>query len=93
MAKLLILILSAVIVSVSLTHGQGAFQNLDFEGANVSQTQSPGNVNVTDALPGWNAYVLYLQTQMGFDDVNVATGVPQIVLVGTNGVSETSDQP
>src|SRR5689334_6349274 len=35
--------------------GQG-FVNLDFESANVSGF-STGNVPITNALPGWNAYI------------------------------------
>jgi hypothetical protein len=31
------------------------FVNLDFESANISQTQPSGTVNTTDALPSWNA--------------------------------------
>jgi uncharacterized repeat protein (TIGR03803 family) len=69
--------------------GQGSFQNLDFEAATISQTQSPGMVNTTDALPNWNVYYgSNQQTQMVFNAVT--SGVPQVVLLGTNGISQTN---
>jgi hypothetical protein len=65
------------------------FVNLDFEAATVSQTQAPGNVSASDALPDWNAYYGgNQQTQIGFNAVN--SGIAQVALLGTNGVGETS---
>jgi hypothetical protein len=72
--------------------GQGSFQNLDFEAATISQSQAPGSVNITDALPGWNVYRGYVLNipppQIGFN--NATSAVPQVTLLGMNGVDETS---
>ncbi len=38
--------------AVASAHGQGTFGNLDFEGANIQQTQPPGYVSAIDAVPG-----------------------------------------
>jgi hypothetical protein len=87
---------TACFVAISLAgllnaQGQG-FVNLDFEAANISQSQSSGLVNTSDALPGWFAaggYVFgYYATQIGFN--NVTSGVPQVTLLGTSGVGQSS---
>lgn len=40
----------------ALLKGQ-SFQNLDFESANLSSSQSAGPVAITEALPGWTGYL------------------------------------
>lgn len=53
----------AVVVGVALAsqmQGQGVFQNLDFESANlptIPQGQFGGTVPIGDAVPGWTAYL------------------------------------
>jgi hypothetical protein len=65
------------------------FVNLDFESATIPQSQPPGAVNTSDALPGWTAiYGLAAQTQIAFNAT--ISGIPQITLLGTNGIGATS---
>jgi hypothetical protein len=48
-------LLVAVFVFVSSAHGQGAFQNLDFESAQI--VPDPFHpIVAADALPGWTVY-------------------------------------
>jgi PEP-CTERM motif len=78
------IIVAAFCISFSLffsVHGQGSSQNLDFEAATISQNQTPGLVNVSDALPNWDVfYNLAIQPQIGFNTVTL--GVQQVVLLG-----------
>lgn len=71
-------------------HGQGAFQNLAFEAATVSQSQVLGVVNSTDALPGWNVYfgTSGPQAQMDFGAMIVGSPSPWVVLFGTNNIGD-----
>ena len=56
-------------------HGQGTFQNLNFESANVDGF-SPGNIPITNAFPGWTAYIGPTQVQtVGIDFVNIDAAV------------------
>jgi hypothetical protein len=73
-------------------HGQGAFQNLDFEAATISQSQGLGVVNSTDALPGWNVYfgTSGPQSQIDFGDMIVGSPMPWVVLFGTNNFGDGS---
>src|SRR6185295_16566553 len=51
---------TALFCAVFHSHGQGTFQNLDFESANVPdipQGQNGGFVPTNQALPGWSAYL------------------------------------
>ena len=45
-----------VVVAACSAFAQGTFQNLDFEAAVIEQTQAPGFVSATNALPGWTVY-------------------------------------
>jgi hypothetical protein len=57
--------------------GQGTFQNLDFESANIpASTPAPSLVPISEALPGWNAYltadgVTYPQTEVYYDAISL----------------------
>src|SRR6266478_1815757 len=54
-----------LVVSTGRSAGQGSFQNLDFEAANlptVPSGQSGGLVLSSDAIPGWTAYYGSSQT-------------------------------
>jgi hypothetical protein len=66
------------------THGQGVFQNLNFESANVppsGRETYPNFVPVGLALPGWTAYVgAAQQTQVGYNAP--ANGTASITLIG-----------
>ena len=47
---------------------QGTFQNLDFDASLIPEDQAHGFVSVTDAMPGWTAYIsTNAQTQIGFN--------------------------
>jgi hypothetical protein len=64
--------------------GQGNFQNLDFESANIQPGQGPGLVSAADAIPGWTPY---LGTNEGsavlFDNLFIGQAV--IALIGGPG--------
>lgn len=76
-------IVSIILGSVLYVQAQ-AFQNLDFEAATVPQTQAPGLVNVTAALPGWNAFAGPDQlTHVLFNEETL--GTTSVSLLGTNG--------
>jgi hypothetical protein len=85
------LTLTSVAIFTLSARGQGSFQNLDFEAANVSQIQPPGMVNTTNALPGWTVSFGYgptgnsriQQDQVAFNSLD--PWIPQAILVGTNG--------
>jgi len=77
LAKLFLMVLPAL--------GQGTFQNLDFESATIQQTQTPGDVSATSALPGWTVY--YGTNQQATVWYNqAALGSTHVDLLGTNGV-------
>ena len=81
--KLLLLRITLCLVEARLC-GQGNFQNLDFEAANIQQTQAPGFVNVTDALPSWTVYYgTSQQSQVIYN--TIALGSTEVSLHGTNG--------
>jgi hypothetical protein len=65
-------------------YGQGTFQNLDFEAANVSGYQ-PGadRVPVETALPGWTAYYGGVRTSTVWYD-NQALGSSMVSIQDTN---------
>src|ERR1051326_2483379 len=44
-------------LAASSALGQGTFQNLDFESANIQPGQAPGLVSAADAIPGWTPYL------------------------------------
>lgn len=75
--------------------GQDSFQNLNFESANVQQSQTFGFVNSTAALPGWTIFYETNdpQVQVGYN-VGAVFGVvgPLVSLMGTNtgGISSIS---
>jgi hypothetical protein len=49
--------LSATLIGIVLSHGQGAFQNLDFESARIVFTDPFNHVIATsNALPAWSAF-------------------------------------
>jgi hypothetical protein len=63
--------------------GQGTFQNLDFESTTVSQSQAPGVVDVTLALPSWSVYIgTNQQSLIRYNDV--AIGSTSVDLLGSN---------
>jgi len=78
--------LLTLMITKAYIHGQGTFQNLDFEAATIPQTQQPGFVNTTAAFPGWAAYLdTNRVTQVGFNDFSL--GATAIALLGTNAGS------
>lgn len=71
------------LLSPSISHGQGAFQNLNFESAIIMPVPGDeyGRVEFGPALPGWNGYVgLVPQTLALYN--NLFIGSPGIGLVG-----------
>src|SRR5437773_5996064 len=75
-----------LIVSTGRSPGQGSFQNLDFEAANlptVPSGQSGGLVSSSDAIPGWTAYYGSSQTsQILHNDLSL--GAVNISILGPN---------
>ncbi len=63
----------------------GAFQNMDFEAANVSEYPFGYPIPVDKALPGWNAYYDDVQTYSVWYD-NTSLGGPVIAVNDTNYV-------
>ena len=47
----------ALLFAASLAQGQGTFQNLNFESANVVGYSPPALVPISSALPGWVGYI------------------------------------
>ena len=95
MKKFRAVIQSTVMAVFALSaHGQGAFQNLDFESATISTTQSPEVVNSMDALPNWNVFygTNGPAAQMYFNAFILADGNPPpwVALSGTNGLMPAS---
>ncbi len=79
-----ILLAFAVLDPAPQVPGQGTFQNLDFEAANIQQNQSPGPVNTIDALPGWTALIgTDAQSQIYYNSPSL--GSTWISLLGSNG--------
>ncbi len=72
----LFLVSSAVLSAGQLALGQGTFQNLNFESANVPSIPSDHTTQVltSDALPGWTAYA----------------GTNQLLQIWYNGISAGS---
>lgn len=77
------------VITIS-AQAQGAFQNLDFESSTIPQTQSPGLLNESNALPGWTAGAFPLNhlPQVGFNN-SVSNGqyYSGVFLLGTNSGS------
>jgi hypothetical protein len=92
--KIRVIIICVATLLIFSAHGQGSFQNLDFEAANISPVQPPSSTAIPAlALPDWN--ISYGSS--GFYDTNVilygivqGAGNPIIVLLGTNGIGGTS---
>ena len=60
-----------ILLTASAMHGQGNFQNLDFESANVTGN-SPALVPIANALPGWVGYIGNNQvTQIVYNTVSL----------------------
>jgi hypothetical protein len=59
------LVFVVVLLSAVVADAQGtfAFENLDFEAANLSGYQQGGFIPVTAAFPGWSAYIGSVQVQ------------------------------
>jgi hypothetical protein len=84
--------ISKIVASLMLTcvaHGQGSFQNLNFEATSIAQTHPPSSVSSLDAVPGWTVYFGTIQqTEVGYN--LLAIGSTWITLVGTNGLGASS---
>ena len=68
-------------------YAQGTFQNLGFEAANVPVLPAgqPAFINVTDALPGWTAYIGTNQaTQVAYNGVSLGGAVVGLVDLHTS---------
>jgi len=76
----------ALLVSASGSLGQGTFQNLDFESANLSPVpggQYGGFVPITNALPGWSGYIGANQVTTVLQNAE-ASGNASIDILGPN---------
>ena len=76
----------ALLFSTGGATGQGTFQNLGFESANLSPIppgQYGGFVPITDALPGWSGYIGANQVTTVLQNA-VALGDASIILLGPN---------
>ncbi|HEX3798823.1 MAG TPA: hypothetical protein VH413_08990 [Verrucomicrobiae bacterium] len=79
-------ILIAITFSVSCCSGQGTFQNLGFESANLSpipQGQVGSFVPVSAALPGWTVFLGSSQASQVLQN-NASTGDPEVDILGPN---------
>jgi hypothetical protein len=75
---------SGFLLAVLSVHAQGTFQNMDFESANLSPIaagQVGGYVPVTNALPGWSAYLGDAETTQVLHN-NLTTGTAAIDILG-----------
>ena len=80
----------ALLLNAGSAAGQGNFQNLDFEAANIPQGHAPGIVNATDALPGWTVYFGTNQSsQVRYNDP--AAGSTSVTLLATANGPGTYD--
>jgi hypothetical protein len=82
-----LLVLASIATLAGRAFSQGTFQNLNFEATTIPQTNPPGLVDASAAIPGWTPYIgsasASNQTaQIGFNDV--ALGSTWITLLGTN---------
>jgi hypothetical protein len=78
----------ALLLSVAGGLGQGTFQNLDFESANVPVVPSsqPVQVLTSDALPWWTVYAgPYQQSQVGYNGVSAGGTLVSIIDLHTQG--------
>lgn len=71
--------------------GQGTFQNLDFESANVSAFPR-GSVPIANAMPGWVGYLGVISTSTVFYD-DVSIGGAAISLQSTNSILAPNVSP
>jgi hypothetical protein len=65
-------------------HGQGTFQNLNFESATLSSVppgEGGGDVSISAALPGWTGYLGGVQTARVFQN-EVSLGASSIDILG-----------
>jgi len=65
-------------------HGQGTFQNLDFESAMLSSVppgEFGGYVSISTALPGWTGYLGGVQTTLVLQN-DYTLGAPSINVLG-----------
>jgi len=62
--------------------GQGTFQNLDFERANLDPSSSAVNVPLAIALPGWSVYYGAAQ-QTAIDYNDISEGSTRVTLVSS----------
>ena len=64
-------LISILLVLVQSGHAQG-FVNLDFEDAVITQDSNPHEVNASDAIPAWTAYINGVpQTDIIYDTINL----------------------
>src|SRR6185312_14860338 len=89
--KITLLLTSFAFIAFT-THGQATFQNLDFESATISPSQSLGVINSADALPGWNVYFGASGPQPQIDSGVMIVGNPSpwVVLFGTHNFGDGS---
>lgn len=70
--------------------GQGTFRNLDFEQSQIPQTQPPGQVAASLALPFWTVYYgSAQQSQVAWNEFSV--GSPQVSLYGPGSIMAPMD--
>jgi hypothetical protein len=85
---LYIICFCATLTSVQVAIGQGNFQNLNFESANVPVVPSsqPVQVLTSDALPWWTVYAgPYQQSQVWYNGVSAGGTLVSIIDLHTQG--------
>jgi hypothetical protein len=82
-------VIFALLLSVAGAAGQGTFQNLNFEAANVPIVpagQYGGDVSVSNGVPGWTVYFGgYPQPVMGHNDISL--GGADVEILGPQWVT------
>jgi hypothetical protein len=74
-------------ISATHAHGQGTFQNLDFESANIPNGTPAGTVAVSSALPSWTVYYgSSQQSQMGYQSFSLGATFVSLLTPGSNPV-------
>lgn len=74
----------ALLLGAASVLGQGTFQNLDFESADVSGSSPGSDVPITSALPGWSGYYTSSTStnataQVAYDGISIGGAVISIL--------------
>lgn len=87
-------LLALAVIFTRSAHGQNAFENLNFESANVPNLNPPDQVvyiPIASALPRWTGYIAGTMpaSQVAYNGISV--GAPQISLIGHNSDTYSND--